>query len=627
LVQVSLVIGSGSSCSHGLLAWRPRALRDDEARGRPPVGAERGRRRRPVRARLHRQLDHAALERVVPERVEAERALAAREHGLAPEIAQVRVVAGGRLSRPAEQRLLGGARPAERAHQRLAQAEVAGHRLRVPPALEEVVVGADGVRVRAGLVPAIAERDGQRHLLERLHEVGARRVIVGRVRAPHHERVHLAAVHLLDQRGERGVVPLPLQRRAIELHGGADVPKQHVDRVDHDLRGDVVAAAHHQRLPAVLPQLVDDRVELVAFDGIRHGRRAGRARLAGDAREQGRGDRAQLRRRHRHADVGVAARDRHPRLDLDVKPRPSLGLARARVLPRELHRRQPGPEEVRLEPDDHARPLERVVRDHRAPERLRVRGADGARRHGVVHDVTEAGVALAPLGDDGAPGRAGHGAGQEHDLRLPRGARAAAEQRRFVVPVDLDGAAVPLLHEQAARRRAAPTGGGVVVRHAGHDLIGAGHQRHRVLHRGAAGGHARRRHRETHERQEISSRRLRPRRLSGRRLSGRRLSGSRRKSPGELPRRPRAAALQLLDAAPVNGSRRLTDGQQALAVFLLGTFAGALCPGGVAGGLAMIVHQLDSSVRAREAATRPRMPVSVMAAPTVEARRRLGSLR
>src|SRR5439155_2656144 len=108
-------------------------------------------------------------ERAIPERVEAFDLLLLGEDVRLPMSAQVRVmvrVATG----PAKQALHRRARVEERRDRRLREAEVRGDGLGVAPRLEKVVIGAENLYVRAGLVAPLAERYRQRHALHPTQE-------------------------------------------------------------------------------------------------------------------------------------------------------------------------------------------------------------------------------------------------------------------------------------------------------------------------------------------------------------------------------------------------------------------------------------------------------------------------
>src|SRR5271156_2945077 len=104
------------------------------------------------------------------------------------------------------------------------------------------MIGADGVNAGAGLVAAIGERDGERHLLEPSQEPLAVWKIIAGVDAVEDDRVDLAAVHLLYQAHHGRVVALTLERRAREIDGLPDVEKERVEGIHDDLEGDVAGS-------------------------------------------------------------------------------------------------------------------------------------------------------------------------------------------------------------------------------------------------------------------------------------------------------------------------------------------------------------------------------------------------
>ena len=382
LVQGQLVSGVGV-----VQLARAVGARHDGADGFLQAARERTRRHRRAR-----KIDHAPLERPLPEALEApcNRARARVELAL-PECAQVSALVG-RAARPRRQAFFRRARVVQRRDQRLPQAEVPADRLGVAPRLEEMVVRADRVDVGAGFVSAIGERDRQRDLLKRGAERDAVWMVVDRVRAPQQQRVHSAAVHVVDQRGEGGVVTLPLQRRPREIDGRAGVAQDGVQLRHHDLRGHVVAARHDQRFAAAAHQRLGgplDRSSVPRHPAEARDGRPDQARVAdatADGGEQRDRDCAELRRRDGEAEVGVAARDRHAGFALHVERAvaPVYPLPPPRPLARELDRRQPGPEEVGLQRHDDARAIEPVVRHHGRAVTEPVRLPQRRQRHRVV---------------------------------------------------------------------------------------------------------------------------------------------------------------------------------------------------------------------------------------------------
>jgi hypothetical protein len=227
-----------------------------------------------------------------------------------------------------------------------------------------------------------------------------------------------------------------------------------------------------------------------------------------------------------------------------ARHRSSRGAA-PRVLRGELDRRQPGAEKVGFESDDDCGLVEAVVRQHRPLEAGLVCVSDGCVRHRLVDHVAKIRVALRPARQDVSRRWAGERAGEQHHASLrrerrsqprldlvvhlfPRDRRAepqrpwqppavierqhgrlthragtAAEERRFGIALDLDGAAVPGLYEHAAGRRAAGAGRRVPVGDARREILGGGHERDRLLGRTAgASGCA---EAESHERQKIAA--------------------------------------------------------------------------------------------------------------------------
>jgi hypothetical protein len=313
------------------------------------------------------------------------------------------------------------------------------HRLGVAPRLEEVVIGAQGVDVLGGFVARVGERDRQGDPFEAPHEPLGLRIIVDGIHTVEEQRVDLAAVHVVDERGHGGVVPLPLQRGLGEIERAADVAEKVVDGVDDDLHGHLVRAADDERLAPVLPQTIGDVVELRPLDGIpRLGEIRGRARAFRDPPQDGGGKRAELRRRDAYAHVGVAAGDRQARFALDVRKRRVTGTARATVLARELDGRKPCPEEVGFEAHEHARAVERVVRNHGPIERLLVRDSHRAKRNRVVHDVVKRRKPFLIVVDD-LPRRGARDRSREKDdlpILLARGGEGGSHVTVDLFPAD-----------------------------------------------------------------------------------------------------------------------------------------------------------------------------------------------
>src|SRR5215471_10505435 len=82
---------------------------------------------------------------------------------------------------------------------------------------------------------------------------------------------------------------------------------------------------------------------------------------------------------------------------------------------------------------------------------------------------------------------------QREDRGLTGGAGSAPEKRRPFVPLDLNWAAVALLHNQAASRRAGAASSRIIVGYAGRHPIGRHQQRNRVLYGSATACKRRRR--------------------------------------------------------------------------------------------------------------------------------------
>src|SRR5215831_17589594 len=92
---------------------------------------------------------------------------------------------------------------------------------------------------------------------------------------------------------------------------------------------------------------------------------------------------------------------------------------------------------------------------------------------------------------------------------LTSGACSTPGESGPVIPFDLDGTAVTLLHEQAASRRARTAGCRVPTGDAGCDLIRTRHRRNRILYWSATTTKRCRRQSEAHQRQKIAARFLR----------------------------------------------------------------------------------------------------------------------
>lgn len=144
--QVILETGSGSSCSHGLQAWRPSSIDTfgigDELEGGGIVRRwcrRPGRRSETTRlgGRVDAQCGKAVVDAPAPERLELLGALAARVDALSPELA-LQVVDRSPLAEPGGQALGDGATLAQAGDGRLEDAHRARDRLRIAPGLERM---------------------------------------------------------------------------------------------------------------------------------------------------------------------------------------------------------------------------------------------------------------------------------------------------------------------------------------------------------------------------------------------------------------------------------------------------------------------------------------------------------
>ena len=82
------------------------------------------------------------------------------------------------------------------------------------------------------------------------------------------------------------------------------------------------------------------------------------------------------------------------------------GLAGTGILARKFDRREPCPQEIRLDAHDHASLIESIVRNYGMPKAFGVGRAQGAIGHGIVGYMPEVGILPAPLGHQFQGGRA-----------------------------------------------------------------------------------------------------------------------------------------------------------------------------------------------------------------------------
>ena len=430
-----------------------------------------------------------------------------------------------------EQNVRRGLRIVHRIHPGLLQRDHAGEGLRVAPRLDRVVVGQHQIAELRRLVRIARERDLERHLRDRVGDLGALRAREHGVRAAHEEERHLPRAHFLDRIGELGVGrdPLEARDRLRAEHRAPDVAELLVERVHRE--AELHAATGEQK---ARPRCERRRQRLQ-----RCGRHIRGLRSLGD------GARASKRVRDRELGAGLARdplvrvhpRERAPRTDVDHARR--VGALRARIGERQLLRnvRAPRLEEIGAEGDDELRRGE-VERRPRHAVALLVRSDHAAVRERRVAQVRGDAVAGEPSVQESreAPGlvlideervprlpRALHRREllrQERDRLRPRDRReravlaehrlpiavriveplhrrlsARAErpaiQRMIGIPLHLESASVAHFEEHAASRRALTAGGGVEVGDARHRLVGLHEIRNELLAGVRAAAHGR----------------------------------------------------------------------------------------------------------------------------------------
>ena len=224
---------------------------------------------------------------------------------------------------------------------------------------------------RGGFVLVEAEAGRERHFRDGFTEAEVARRVVRRVAAEHHQRVHFAAVDVVNELAQR----LQLARRAGRhlvgvQHGDARVAEGAVDGVADRVNGRrLLVAGHHDRRALVREQVARGGVQqFLRAGGSRRGRRAGHPDRGGKCPRE----RLDVCRAHGRAVIGLRARVARRALD-GVEAAHLAGLASNAPGGREVadvpHRPGHRPQEVRVERHHHARLVERVARVDDGAER------------------------------------------------------------------------------------------------------------------------------------------------------------------------------------------------------------------------------------------------------------------
>src|SRR5215831_7651636 len=127
---------------------------------------------------------------------------------------------------------------------------------------------------------------------------------------------------------------------ASQIYGYADVAKQHVEGIDHDLKGFVLNTAHDQGFSAVTPELVRYSVQLVGIPFRRSSHTIGSGSFRDPVQQRHR-DSADLRQSDGNSKVRVASGHGKTRLELNVQRRLAFRCARMGVLSSKLNQRKP----------------------------------------------------------------------------------------------------------------------------------------------------------------------------------------------------------------------------------------------------------------------------------------------